>query len=99
MADSRTDPAKPYTSAMPNSRIAEANAPSRKYFSDASWLSSRRRLARPVSRYSGSENTSSATNKVSRSPAAGKIIMPPRASSTSGKTSVWVSPRAVASRS
>ena len=62
----------------------EEKAPSRKYFIAASWLSSRRRRARPHSRYSGSESTSSATNMVSRSPDAGKSIIPPIANSSRG---------------
>ena len=69
---------------MPKSSSAEENAPSRKYFIDASCESRRRRRAMPVSRYSGRESTSSATNSVSRSPVAGKISMPPVAKSTSG---------------
>ena len=55
-----------------------------------SWDSSRRRRASPQSRYSGSDSTSSATNRVSRSPAATKAIIPARENSTSGNTSVWV---------
>ena len=54
----------------------------------ASCESSRRRRASPHSRYSGSESTSSATNIVSRSFAAGNSIMPPTANSVSGNTSV-----------
>ena len=75
------------------------NAPSRKYLSAASWLSSRRRRASPHSRYSGSDSTSSATNIVSRSLDAGNSIIPPTANSTSGKTSVCSSPLVDASPS
>jgi hypothetical protein len=50
MADSRTEPAKPYSMATPNRKNADEYAPSRKYFMAASWDSSRRRLARPQSR-------------------------------------------------
>src|SRR3954454_21433134 len=64
MAPKRTDEAKPYSSAMPKMKNADANAPSRKYLSAASWLMSRRRRASAHSRYSGNENTSSATNMV-----------------------------------
>ena len=83
-----TVPANPYSRAMPNRKNAEANAPSRKYFSAASWLTSRRRRAMAHSRYSGSEKTSSATNIVSRSLAETNSIMPASANSVSGKTSV-----------
>ena len=55
--------------------------------------SSRRRRASPHSRYSGSESTSSATNIVSRSLAAGNSSMPPTANIISGKTSVCSRPR------
>ena len=58
--------------------------------SDASWLSSRRRRARPHNRYSGRDRTSSATNIVSRSFDDGNSIMPPIANMSSGKTSVCV---------
>ncbi len=75
-------------------KIADAKAPSRKYLNEASCDRSRRRRASAVSTYRGSESTSSATNIVSRSPVAGKIIMPPTANSTSGKTSVCSRPRA-----
>ncbi|GAB3359003.1 hypothetical protein GCM10027452_24790 [Micromonospora halotolerans] len=74
--------------ATPKRKNAEAYAPSMKYFSEASWLSSRRRRASAQSRYSGSEKTSSAMNMVSRSFAATKISMPPIAKVTSGYTSV-----------
>ena len=84
---------------MPYRKKPEENAPSRKYFSAASWLSSRRRRASPHSRYSGSDSTSSATNIVSRSLDAGNSIMPPTANSISGKTSVCSTPRVEASRS
>ena len=56
----------------------------------ASCDSSRRRRASPHIRYSGRESTSSATNIVSRSFAATKIIIPPIANSVSGKTSVCI---------
>ena len=72
--------------------------PSRKYFSAASWESSRRRRASPHIRYSGSENTSSATNMVSRSLAATNSIMPPSANRVSGKTSVCTPARLSAAR-
>ena len=65
----------------------------------ASCESSRRRLARPHSRYSGSDSTSSATNMVSRSFAAGKSIIPPTANIVSGKISVCMIPAPRASRS
>ncbi len=94
-----TWPAKPYSSAMPNRKNAEANAPSRKYFSAASWESSRRRRARPHIRYSGREKTSRATNMVSRSLAETKSIIPPRAKSRRGYTSVPPSRRMACSRS
>ena len=84
---------------MPNSRNAEENAPSRKYFIAASCEISRRRRARPQSRYSGSEKTSSATNSISRSFAEANSIMPPTANSVSGKTSVCSTLAAVPSRS
>ena len=57
----------PKVHATPNSTMALANDPSRKYLSAASWLSSRRRRAKPHIRYSGSERTSSPTNIVMRS--------------------------------
>ena len=69
---------------MPKMKNAEANAPSRKYFSDASWDSRRRRLASPERTYSGSESTSRATNRVSRSPAPAKSSMPDSANRVSG---------------
>ena len=84
MADSRTEPANPYTRAMPNRKKAEENAPSRKYFIAASCDSRRRRRARPHSRYSGSDSVSSAMNMVSRSLAAGNSSMPPMANRVSG---------------
>ncbi len=84
---------------MPNSKNAEENAPSRKYFIAASCEISRRRRARPHSRYSGSEKTSSATNSTSRSLAEANSIMPPTANSVSGKTSVCSTRAAVPSRS
>src|SRR5712691_11252 len=84
MADSRTEPAKPYSMAMPNRKNAEENAPSRKYFIAASWESRRRRRAMPHSKYSGSDSTSSATNMVSRSLDAANSSMPPIANSVSG---------------
>ncbi len=59
----------------------------------------RRRRASPHSRYSGSENTSSAMNIVSRSPHAGNSIIPPTASKARGKTSVVTAPARVASNS
>ena len=92
MADSRTEPEKPYSIAMPNRKNAEEKAPSRKYFMAASCESSRRRLASPHSRYSGSDSTSSATNMVSRSFAAGNSIIPPTANIVSGKISVCMIP-------
>ena len=70
--------------ATPKMKKAEENAPSRKYFMAASWESSRRRRASPHSRYSGNESTSSATNIVSRSLAAGNSSMPPTANRVSG---------------
>ena len=84
MADSRTEPEKPYSIATPNRKNAEENEPSRKYFMAASCDSSRRRRARPHSRYSGSDRTSSATNMVSRSFEAGNSSMPPTANRASG---------------
>ena len=84
MAASDTEPENPYSMATPNRKNAEENAPSRKYFIAASCESSRRRRARPHSRYSGSESTSSATNMVSRSLAAGNSSMPPTANRVSG---------------
>ena len=69
---------------MPNRKIAEENAPSRKYFIAASCDSRRRRRASPQSRYSGSDSTSRATNIVSRSLAAGNSSMPPMAKRVSG---------------
>ncbi len=84
IADSRTEPEKPYSIATPNRKNAEENAPSRKYFMAASCESSRRRRARPHSRYSGSDSTSSATNMVSRSFEAGNSSIPPIANSVSG---------------
>jgi len=92
MSVNLTEPAKPYSSAVPNRKNAEANAPSRKYLSEASCERSRRRRASPASRYSGRESTSSAMNMVRRSPAAGKTIMPPTANITSGYTSVCTRP-------
>ncbi|CAM5448064.1 hypothetical protein SALBM311S_04500 [Streptomyces alboniger] len=77
---------------MPNRVNAEANAPSRKYLTAASCDISRLRRASAHSRYSGSEKTSSATNSVSRSLAAGKISMPAIANNSSGNTSVVVNP-------
>src|ERR1700685_3504777 len=53
MADSDTEPEKPYSIATPNRKNAEENAPSRKYFIAASCDSSRRRRASAPSRYSG----------------------------------------------
>ena len=99
IADSVTEPAKPYSIAMPNRKKAEEKAPSRKYFMAASCESSRRRLASPHSRYSGSDSTSSATNIVSRSFAAGNSSIPPIANSVSGKISVCTNPAPRASRS
>ncbi len=93
------EPENPYSSATPNRKNADEKAPSRKYFSAASWDSSRRRRAMPHIRYSGSENTSSATNMVIRSDEAGNTIMPPRANRASGKTSVCSSRAADASAS
>ncbi len=77
---------------MPNRVNAEAKAPSRKYLTAASCDISRLRRASAHSRYSGSEKTSSATNSVSRSLAAGKTSMPATANSSSGNTSVVVNP-------
>ena len=37
IAENRIEPAYPYSRAMPYSRIAEVNAPSRKYLTAASW--------------------------------------------------------------
>jgi hypothetical protein len=84
MSPRYSDPEKPKSSAAPKRKNADEKAPSRKYFSAASWDSSRRRRASPHSRYSGSEKTSSATNSVSRSPAAGNSIIPPTENSVSG---------------
>ena len=99
IADNRTEPEKPYSIAMPNRKNAEEKAPSRKYFMAASCERRRRRRARPHSRYSGSDSTSSATNMVSRSFEAGKSIIPPTANSVSGKISVCMMPAARPSRS
>ena len=99
MADSETEPEKPYSIAMPNRKKAEEKAPSRKYFMAASCESSRRRRASPHSRYSGSDSTSSATNMVSRSFEAGNSSIPPTANSVSGKISVCMIPAARPSRS
>ena len=70
--------------ATPNRKNADENAPSRKYFMEASCDSSRRRRASPHSRYSGSESTSSATNMVSRSLEAGNSSIPATANRVSG---------------
>src|SRR5215471_16034255 len=70
IADSETEPEKPYSMATPNRKNAEEYAPSRKYFIAASCDSRRRRRAMPHSRYSGRDSTSSAMNIVSRSLAA-----------------------------
>src|SRR5882757_2176089 len=83
-----TVPAYPYSIASPYRKNAEANAPSRKYLTAASWDSSRRRRAKPVSRYSGSDSTSSDTNITSRLFDAGNSIMPDSANVTSGYASV-----------
>jgi hypothetical protein len=99
IAGSETEPAKPYSIATPNKKKAEEKAPSRKYFIAASCESSRRRRASPHSRYSGSDSTSSATNIVSRSFAAGNSSIPPIANSVSGKISVWKIPATRPSRS
>ena len=56
--------------------------------SAASCDTNRRRRASPHIRYSGSDNTSRATNIVNRSSAAPKIIMPANANIISGKISV-----------
>ncbi len=77
----------------------EENAPRMKYFSAASCDSNRRRRAIPVSRYSGSDMISSATNIVSRSLAATKSIIPPTANSSRGQISVCSQPAVVKSRS
>jgi len=82
------EPAYPKVSATPYKKMAELSAPSRKYFNEASWLSSRRRRAIPHKTYSGNDSTSRATNMVSRSLAAAKTIMPASENSSSGKTSV-----------
>ena len=73
---------------MPYTKNADENAPSRKYLSAASWLSRRRRRARPHIRYSGSDSTSSATNIVSRSLDVANTIIPSSANIASGKISV-----------
>jgi hypothetical protein len=99
IADSETEPEKPYSIATPNRKNAEEKAPSRKYFIAASCESRRRRLASPHSRYSGSDSTSSATNMVSRSLAAGNSSIPPIANMVSGKISVCMIPAPRASRS
>ena len=99
MADSVTEPEKPYSMATPNRKKAEEKAPSRKYFMAASCESRRRRRASPHSRYSGSDSTSSATNMVSRSFAAGNSSIPPTANSVSGKISVCMIPATRPSRS
>src|SRR6266511_2682170 len=72
-----TEPANPYSSATPYRKNADANAPSRKYLTAASWDSSRRRRASPASRYSGRLSTSSATNISSRLFDAGNTNLPP----------------------
>lgn len=77
---------------MPNRVNAEAKEPSRKYLTAASCERSRLRRASAHSRYSGSEKTSRAMKRVSRSLAAGKTSMPATANSSSGKTSVVVKP-------
>ncbi len=84
---------------MPNRKKADENAPSRKYFMAASCDSRRRRRASPHSRYSGSDSTSSATNMVSRSLAAGNSSIPPTANRVSGKISVCMAPVTSPSRS
>ena len=56
--------------------------------SAASWLSRRRRRARPHRRYSGSDSTSRATNIVSRSFEVANTIIPSSANTASGKISV-----------
>ena len=99
IADRPTEPENPYSMATPNRKNADEKAPSRKYFIAASWESRRRRRARPHSRYSGSDRTSSATNIVSRSFAAGNSSIPATANMVSGYTSVWVTPASSASRS
>ena len=73
-------------------RKAEAKAPSTKYFRAASWLSRRRWRAMAAMMYSGSETSSSMTNRAMRLLDSGKSIMPPRLNSVSGKTSVPVHP-------
>ncbi len=87
-----TEPAYPYSRAMPNRVNAEAKAPSRKYLTAASCDMSRLRRASAHRRYSGREKTSRATNRVSRSLAEGNTSMPATAKSRSGKTSVVVKP-------
>ena len=62
-----------------------------------SWERSRRCRASPHIRYSGSENTSRATNIVRRSSEAPKSIIPPSANIVSGKISVCATPAFVAS--
>ncbi len=94
-----TEPENPYSMATPNRKKADEKEPSRKYLTAASWESRRRRRARPHSRYSGSDRTSSATNIVSRSFAAGNSSIPPTANRVSGYTSVWVMPASCPSRS
>src|SRR3990172_9467464 len=75
-------PVAPYTRAMPYSINDDANAPSRKYFIDASPETSSR-LNRPASTYRDSDISSSARNTTIRSAAIASSIMPAVANSTS----------------
>src|SRR5512133_825180 len=78
---------------------ADDSAPSKKYLSDASCDSSRRRRASPQSRYSGKDKISNATNMVIKSLEAGKSIIPNTANSARGNTSVCSTRLRIASRS
>src|SRR3954465_11066261 len=59
-------PAYPYSMATPYRKKADEKAPSRKYFTDASCESRRRRRASPHSRDSGGDSTPRATETVHR---------------------------------
>ena len=86
-------PVAPYTSAMPYSRNAVENAPSRKYFSAPSAERSLRRLM-PASTYTEIDISSMPRNTIIRSRAAASSIMPDVASSTSTCDSAVGDPRA-----
>ena len=81
-------PEYPYKNAAPNKKNAEAYAPNKKYFRADSCDSNRRLRAKPANKYSGNENTSSATNKVIRSLATVNNIIPATANKNSGNISV-----------